>query len=39
MIATVEVLVGGRLWRRPQNFQGPEAWRTTPWTDCTPVGA
>jgi hypothetical protein len=34
----VEVWYSGQLWRRTQNFQGPESWRTTPWTDVTPVG-
>lgn len=34
----VEVWYSGSLWRRTQNFQGPESWRTTGWTDVTPQG-
>lgn len=28
----VEVVYGGELWYRTQNFQGPETWRTVGWT-------
>lgn len=38
-VATVEVLVAGRLWRRSQG-RGPESvQRNLPWTDVTPDAA
>ncbi len=33
----VEVVYGGELWRRTQNFVGPAVERSTPWTNVTPA--